>query len=544
MLAGVSVLLLMLLAGRAAFLGTVRAGDLAARGKDHSRFAVDLIAQRGSIVAANGTDLATDQLAVNITATPNLITDPQAVAARLGPILRRDPNTLANILSRRGQYAMLARNVAPAAADRVRALGIPGLDFTDTYQRVLPGGPQAAQLVGLTGDEHQGLTGLELQLNKVLTGTPGRRVEVRDLFGRPIQVLGDREPTPGKDVALTLDPRIQEQTQAILASTRQRFGAKTAMAIVMRPSDGAILAMATVPSFNPNDRRTLNPELERNRPVIDAFEPGSTFKIVTMTAALEDGKVTPQTSFLVPGQISLYRGQVTLRDSHDHPAEMLTATQILEQSSNVGVYKIALEVGKERLLTWIRQFGFGRPTGIGYPGEVGGYVRPGDQWYGSGITNIPIGQGLSITLTQLARAYAAIANGGRLVQPYLVSTIGGTPVAPRPGRRIMRAATAREIDAMLRRVVSTDGTGTLAQIPGVQVAGKTGTAQKIDHATGRYTGKYTSSFVGYVPANRPQFLIAVVVDEPTKTSYYGGDVAAPAFQRIAEFSLQTRRITP
>jgi cell division protein FtsI/penicillin-binding protein 2 len=316
------------------------------------------------------------------------------------------------------------------------------------------------------------------------------------------------------------------------------------MAIVMRPDDGAILAMATVPRFNPNRRGALNPELERNRPAIDSFEPGSTFKIVTMAAALEDGKVTPATSFFLPAKVSLYDGEVTLEDAHERPDQTLTASQILEQSSNIGVYNIALEVGKERLLAWIKRFGFGAPTGLDFPGEARGFVRPGDEWYGSGITNIPIGQGVSVTLTQLARSYAAIANGGRLVEPHLVERVGERRVAPGPGRRIMSARTAGQVDAMLRKVVSTDGTGTLAQVKGFEVAGKTGTAEKIDPTTGRYTTSYTSSFVGYVPADDPKLLIAVVVDEPTKGAYYGGDVAAPAFEDITEFSLQTLRIAP
>jgi cell division protein FtsI/penicillin-binding protein 2 len=306
----------------------------------------------------------------------------------------------------------------------------------------------------------------------------------------------------------------------------------------MDPRDGSIIAMASAPGFNPNRRETLNPELERNRPVVDVFEPGSTFKIVTMTAALEDGKVTPSTPFQVPGEISLYDGEVTLRDSHEHGTETLTASQILEQSSNIGVYKIALRVGKDRLLAWIKRFGFGATTGVDFPGEAAGYVLPSDEWFGSGITNVPIGQGVTVTLSQLTRAYAAIANGGLLVTPHLVQGAGGVE------RRIMHASTARQVDKMLRKVVSTDGTGELADVKGYDVAGKTGTAEKIDPLTGRYSKtRFTSSFVGYVPADDPQLLIAVVVDEPSGL-YYGGDVAAPAFEEIAEFSLQNMRILP
>jgi cell division protein FtsI/penicillin-binding protein 2 len=528
-----------LLGARAAFLGTVRAEDLTARGEQAHRHTVDLLAPRGSLVAADGTDLANDRLAVDVTASPDLVTDDQGVAAELAPILKRDPNGLANLLAKPGRYAVLARDVPPRAADRARKLGIAGIYFSDTYQRFVPGGELAAQVIGLTGDERQGLSGMEQELDENLTGRPGHRLEVRDVFGRPIQTLEDQEAVPGQDVRLTLDPAIQAQVESTLAATREETGAKSAMAIVMNPRNGAILAMASVPRFNPNQRAELNPELERNRPVVDTFEPGSTFKIATMTAALEDGKVTPWTRFVVPDRISEYNGDVTLKDAHEHGTETMTATQILEQSSNVGVYKIALRVGKDRLLAWYKRFGFGAPTGIDFPGEASGYVLPGDKWYGSGITNVPIGQGVSVTLTQLTRAYAAIANGGLLVTPHLVKGAGGVE------RRIMHASTATKIDRMLRKVVSEQGTGELANVKGYEVAGKTGTAEKIDPTTGRYSDtKFTSSFVGYVPADDPQLLISVVVDEPGGGTYYGGDVAAPAFEKIAEFSLQNLRILP
>ena len=539
-----ALVLIVVLGARAAFLGTVRADDLSSLSLNQSRHPTDLPAPRGSIVARDGSDLATDRLAVDVTASPDLITDPQRVAASLGPILRRDPNDLANILAKPGRYAVLARNVVPAAADRARDLGIAGIYFSDTYQRFYPGGMLAAQVLGLTGDEHQGITGLESRYDDTLTGTPGRRVEVRDVFGRPIQVLSDTPAVPGGDVTLTIDPAIQNQMESTLAATREEYGARSATAIAMDPRDGSILAMATVPRYNPNKRTALNPELQRNRPVEDTFEPGSTFKIVTMIGALEDGTVTPGTSFTLPPLISLYDGEATLKDAHERGTETLTASQILEQSSNIGIYNIALGLGKERLQAWMKRFGFGSPTGIDYPGEATGYLRPSDEWYGTGILNIPIGQGVSATLTQLTRAYAAVANGGMLVEPHLVSRVGGTAVDPGPGRRIVSPETARKVDRMLRTVVSSDGTGELAQVKGFEVAGKTGTAEKIDPATGKYSQeKYTSSFVGYVPADNPQLLIAVVVDEPSG-SYYGGDVAAPAFEQIAELSLQSLRITP
>lgn len=542
-LVGAAVLLLSLLGLRAAFLGTVEAGELSSRAVSQNRVETKVLAERGSILARDGTDLATDRLAVDVTASPNLITDPSAVAARLAPIIHRDPNTLANTLSKPGLYAMLARNVAPADADRARDLKIPGIYFSDTYQRFLPGNFLASQLIGLTGDTHEGLTGIELERNGALTGSPGRRVEVRDVFGRPIQVLADEEASPGTDVKLTIDPAIQAQTESVLASTREKFGAESAMAIVMDPRDGSVLAMATVPRFNPNKRATINQELINNRPVTDTFEPGSTFKIVTMAGALEDGRVSPGTAFNLPVEYKLY--DRTLKDSHRDEPVTYTASEILEQSSNIGTVKIAQRLTQTRLQAWITRFGFGSPTGIDYPGEVKGLVLPRDKWSGTSILNIPIGQGVGVTLTQLTRAYAAIANGGRLVTPHVIDSVGGTPQEHPAGRRIMSAETAAKVDKMLRKVVSDNGTGTAAKISGYRVAGKTGTAQKIDPTTGEYSNAlYDASFVGYAPAENPQLLVAVVVDEPTVGSYYGGDVAAPAFEDIAEFSLRSLRIAP
>jgi cell division protein FtsI (penicillin-binding protein 3) len=542
LLAGIAVVLLGILALRAVWLGTVRAGDLSDRGVQQNRFEADLPAQRGAIQARNGADLAIDRLAVDVTATPYLVTDPEGTAAKLGPAIERDPNKIANALARRGGYVVLAEDVPPALADRAKKLDLPGIDFSDTWQRFYPGGPQASQLVGLTGDSHEGISGMELQLEEPLTGTPGHRVEVRDLLGNSIQMLEDREPVPGENVQLTTDPRIQDRVERTLAATREKYGAKSATGIVMDPRNGEVLAMATVPRFNPNRRSQVNQELVKSRPVTDTFEPGSTFKVVTMAAALEDRRVLPGTTFALPTAITRY--DRTLEDAHERPAVVLSASEILAQSSNIGTVLIAERVGATRLQAWIERFGFGNRTGIEFPGEVEGLVLPLERWSGTSIINIPIGQGIGVTLAQLTRVYAAVANGGRLVEPHLVHRVGGTDVEHPGGRQIMTARTARTLDRMLRGVVSPDGTGSLAQIEGYQVAGKTGTANKIDPETGEYSSAlYTSSFVGYVPANDPQLVVSVVVDEPGG-GYYGGEVAAPAFEDIAAFSLQTLNIAP
>lgn len=528
---------------RAAYLGTVKADDLSARATDSNRETTSLIAQRGSIVSADGRVLATDNLSVDITASPDIIDDPAGTAQTLARTLKLDPEEIEPKLEGDGQYAVIAKGVPVAKADAAKRLSLTGIYFTDAYERFLPGGPLAAQLIGFTSGENEGRTGLEASLDEPLTGTPGRRVRVRDAFGRTLRVPADRDPVPGKDVTLTLNSAIQDRVERILLDTRETYGARSAMAIVMDPRTGAVLADATVPRYDPNQRRTINWDLTRNRPVTDQFEPGSTFKIVTMTGALADGTVTPEREFQLPAIYRLYDREI--KDSHRDYDTSMSVAQILEQSSNVGTVKIAETLGKERLIAWMKRFGFGSPTGIDYPGESPGYLRPSDEWYGFSIGNIPIGQGVSVTLAQLARAYAAIANGGKLVTPHLVAKVGDEAVTPTPPRAIIPPATAAEVDQMLRKVVSADGTGIAASVKGYEVAGKTGTAEKFDEAAGTYSdSKYTASFVGYLPADDPQLVIAVVVDEPTAGSIYGGDVAAPAFEKIAEFATNALRIEP
>lgn len=453
-----------------------------------------------------------------------------------------DASELAEKIDGNGQYAKVASSVPPERAERIAKLDIPGIHFADTYERFLPRGPVASQVVGLTNGERQGVSGLEAQLDKELTGQDGTRVEARDPFGRRLETIVDDEPEPGKQVQLTLDGVIQDRVERILVDTREEFDAKSAMAIVMRPQDGAILAMATVPRADPNRRSVYSPELARNKPVTDTFEPGSTFKLVTVAGALEDGVVTPDTTFDLPPTLTLY--DRTLKESHRDYAARMDVTQILEQSSNIGTVKIAEMLGANQLQSWIDRFGFGQETGIDYPGEAPGIVLRPEDWSGVSILNIPIGQGVGITLTQLVRAYAVVANGGYLVTPHLVDRIGDEPAHPSDARtRVISPTTARQVDRMLRAVVSADGTGQAAEIEGYDVAGKTGTANKINPKTGEYDSRYVASFVGYVPADRPQLLVAVVVDEPSGT-YYGGDVAAPAFEQIARFSLQYMGIAP
>jgi cell division protein FtsI/penicillin-binding protein 2 len=315
------------------------------------------------------------------------------------------------------------------------------------------------------------------------------------------------------------------------------------MAVVMDPSDGRILAMATVPRFDPGNRRRLSDDAMRNRPITDEYEPGSTFKLVAISGALQEGLVTPRTSFYLPTQLQLY--DRPFGEAHRDFAVTWSVADILSHSSNIGTIKIAMRLGKQRLQHWIERFGFGKPTGIDFPGEASGTLQPLDRWYGTSIGSIPIGQTDTVTLIQLARAYAAVANGGWLVTPHLVARVGGKEIPHPRGRRILTAATAEAVNQMLRGVVSERGTGAAASVPGYEVAGKTGTAKKFDRQLQRYSDtKYTASFVGYLPAEHPRLLIAVAVDEPSAGAIFGGEVAAPAFERIAEFCLLRLKIAP
>jgi cell division protein FtsI/penicillin-binding protein 2 len=492
-------------------------------------------------MSSDGQELAGDRPTVNVSATPFLITDPVGAARRLGPLIGREPEELVEQLDATNGYALLARNLAPADARRAKALKIPGIDFVDTYERYLPAGPRASQVVGLTNADRIGISGIEQQYDDALTGESGHRVEARDPFKRPLRVLASKEAVPGQSVHLTLDSVIQSRVEQVLLNTREEFGAKSAMAVVMRPRDGAILAMANVPRFNPANRKSVNDELARNRAVTDAFEPGSVFKIVTIAGALEEGVVEPGTRFHLPTKLETY--DRTLEDAHEREPINASVTQILQRSSNIGTVLIAQRLGRDKVVKWIDRFGFGKPTGIDYPGEARGLVRKAEEWSGVSITNIPLGQGIGVTLMQLVGAYAAIANGGYQVTPHLAATVGDQVVAGKRGPRLMSAATARQVDRMLRDVVDVEGTGAQAAIKGYRVAGKTGTANKIDPETGEYANRYIASFVGYLPADNPELLIAVVVDEPGYP-YYGGDVAAPAFEQIAEYSLQMLEISP
>ncbi len=393
-------------------------------------------------------------------------------------------------------------------------------------------------MLGFAGTDNHGLDGLERSLDKTLSGRPGFETIVKDPFGRAIDVVTSRAERPGKNVTLTVDHQIQSNAEQILARTVKQFGARGAAAIVMDPRTGAILAMANYPTFDANEFSTASPDARRNRAVTDAYEPGSTFKIVTIAGALEDNVVSPTSTFTLAPTIQV--ADRVIHEAHIRGTEVMSVKEILSQSSNVGTITVAEKLGPGELAGWIDRFGFGRPTGIDYPGESAGLVLPLEDWSGSTIGTVPIGQGIAVTPLQMVSAYATIGNGGVRVTPRLVEKVGSKRIRGPRATQVVSKPTADRMMSMFRDVVL-EGTGTEAAIPGYTVAGKTGTAEKAEN--GRYVKKYVASFVGLVPAKKPRLAILVMVDEP-RGNIYGGVVAAPAFRDISRFALQYLEVPP
>jgi len=526
---------------RAVWIQAVKGPEYAAMAARQHRETVVVPAGRGSIVDQNGKPLALGKQAITVYANPRQVDRPRELALAAGRMLGAEPEALYPLLTDRSLgFVYLARKVDEFEAEKFEKLGFAGVGFYPEELRFYPQGPVAAQVLGYAGLDNVGLEGLERSFERVLAGTPGSQTIVKDPFGRALDVVETKAETPGKSVRLTLDDQVQANAEAVLQETLDRWSARSASAVVMDPHTGAVLAMATAPRFNANRFPMTRAERRRNRTVTDTYEPGSTFKLVTLAAALEEGIVTPRSSFVLAPTIQVADRKI--RESHARGTQRMSVRQIIERSSNVGTITIAQRLGEGRLAYWIDRFGFGRTTGADFPGESPGFALPLDQWSGSTIGTVPIGHGIAVTPIQMARAYAAIGNGGVLVHPRLVERIGGQEVPTKPGKRVVSRAVSKQMLEMLKGVVL-EGTGAQAAIPGYTVAGKTGTAAKID-SNGRYsTSRYVASFVGLVPATKPRLVIMVMVDEP-RGGFYGGDVAAPAFREIARFNVQHLEIPP
>jgi cell division protein FtsI/penicillin-binding protein 2 len=520
---------------RAVWIGTVKAGTLGERAVQQQVEDLEITARRGTIFDRHGVELAVSEDAVTVFAHPFLIDDPGDVAARLAPLLGRPVNELIKKLGdRKSTFVYLRRKMDASLGHRIEEMHIEGIDTVVEAKRTYPQGHLAAQVLGTVGSENKGLSGLEYAREDQLGGDDGHRRVVKDALGEPVSLIETDRAQAGDDMRLTLDAAIQERTEAVLSEVGQTYTPAGATALVMDPRTGAILALANWPRVDANNVAGAPEYAQQNRAVQFNYEPGSTFKAFTIAGALEEKLITPDTQFAVPPTIQV--ADRVIGESHGGGGGTLTTADILAQSSNVGTVMIGLKLGATRFDRWVRRFGFAKPTGVDLPGEDRGIVLDVDDYSGSSIGNMPIGQGLSVTPVQMASAFTAIANGGLKRRPYIVEG------DRRPPKRVISERTATQVSRMLEGVLSAGGTAQEAAVDGYTLAGKTGTAEKAENGTYSDTD-FVASFIGFAPAKNPRLLVSVMVDEP-RGDIYGGTVAAPAFERIMEFALPYLKIPP
>jgi len=507
---------------------------------------INLAAERGAIFDRNGVDLALSVNQQTVWANPKIVTDPAGYAAKLAPILGMDQKALADRLGDKDHaFVYLARKVDDSTAEAVKNLNLEGVDFVPESKRFYPSGTLAGPVLGNVGIDNDGLAGLEVQYDKTLAGKPGELVVEQDPQGRRIpQGYSRLEPAQrGSDLILSLDQSLQYELERALIDAVGAATAKGGLAIVEDTRTGSILAMANVTGDGAGGARPSSPT-EHNRAVTDVYEPGSTNKVITMAGAIEDGIVTPETKFVVPDKLPM--ANAVFEDHEPHPPINWSVTDILVNSSNVGTIMVGQKLGKTRLDHYLRAFGFGSKTNVGFPGEPAGLLLDPDHWYVTSMGTVPIGNGLAVSALQMLQVYVTVANGGMYKPPRLVeATINADgsrqEVPEAEPRRVISAETAGKLSSMLTQVVQ-NGTGTNAAVPGYLAAGKTGTARKPLEGARGYSGNYVASFVGFVPSQDPRLAAVVVLDEPTPI--YGGQVSAPVFSRIMQYALRLERIPP
>ncbi len=523
------------LTGRLAYLQIVRHAELVQMAERQYSRTVVLPARRGPIVDRHGAALATSTPAESLFAHPRGVGDPVRVAARLAPILQLPERDLHAMFTSARPFVWIRRKLPPAVAEQVRALRESGLGFVPEPMRLYPNRELAAHVIGFEGADG-GLEGVERAFNTDLAGADGRAVVGRDALGRDVVLQRIvQDPVPGAGVMLTLDKTIQYVAERELEAVYRRTGAKAAMAVAMDPRTGDVLAAAIRPTFNPNIFAELpSRDVVRNRAITDPFEPGSTFKAIMAAAALEERVVRPE------DRIYAENGAITIARATIHDWKRygwLTFAEVLQNSSNVGSIKVGLSLGSERYYRYMTAFGFGAPTGVGLSGESRGQLRDPRRWSALSLPTMSIGQEISVTALQLVGAFGAIANGGVLMQPRVIRAfVDGDGrevrrIEPKAVRHVISRDTSRVLTRILTNVVSA-GTGRHAAIPGYDVAGKTGTAQKLDPATRRYSrAPGVLSFIGFAPADDPRFVMLVMLDEP-KNEKWGSEAAAPVFAAI------------
>ena len=543
------ITLLVLVVGKLAVLQGVDGAAYANAAEQDRLRTYPIAALRGAVLDRDGNPFAYTVAASRVVADPTLVTHPARTARALSTLLEKPEAELTEKLEQDDRYVVLADKVTPETTDAIDELALPGISFEDDPQRLYPAGTVGGQVIGFIGRDGAGLAGIEQTFQDELAGTAGhRRVEVGS-GGNPIP-SGIDESTPAVDgdtVTLTLDEDLQYVTEQRLAQACSDGATTRASAVVLDVHTGQVAAMGSCPGYDPGNYSKTDPALLGNPIVSDVFEPGSVMKAVTLSAALEEGKAKPDTVLTVNGHIQA--GDKVVTDAHDHEPIQWTVTGILAKSSNVGAIMLAREVGDEKLEHYLRAFGLGSTTGIELPGESAGILQDSADWTESRAANVPIGQGVSVTTLQMASIYQTIANGGVRIAPRIVDSVtdpaGRVTAAPAAETtRVISQSTAEQMAYMLEAVVGPGGTAPLGQIEGFRVAGKTGTAQRANPACNCYEGGgYVTTFVGFAPADDPQYVVAVDLERPT-SSAEGGQVAAPVFADIMKYALTANGVVP
>ncbi|MEU8531409.1 penicillin-binding protein 2, partial [Streptomyces sp. NPDC048629] len=559
----------------------VDAAAYAAKAEKHRYQEYTLSADRGEITDRAGIALAASVDAYDITADPKLFTPeeskrpdaPEQAAALLAPLLGKEPAELAKKLrTPKSRYALLARRQTPQVWNQIKDLKkvyaqksrpsqggnginlLGGILSEPSTKRVYPNGELAAGILGYVNAEGRGAGGLESMLDKELAGKDGK-IRYAQSGGREVPTAGSRgtPAVPGDDIELTIDRDIQWAAQQAITAQVKKSRADRGYVIVQDTKTGEVLAMANAPGFDPNDLSQANSAAMGNAALQDAYEPGSTSKVMSMAAVLEEGAAAADTHVTVPNR--LHRGDRLFKDDIDHETWYLTLSGVLAKSSNIGTILATGQLGDTQaesnkvLHSYLRKFGIGSPTGLGYPGETPGILAPPQKWSTSQQYTIPFGQGLSINAMQATSVYSTIANGGVRIEPTLVRGTKGpdgrfTPSAEPKQTRVVSEKTAKTLAQMLESVVGDEeGTGTKAAIPGYRVAGKTGTANRVDPELGRYNG-YTASFAGFAPADKPRITVYCAIQNPTKGSHFGGQICGPIYKQVMEFALKTLHVAP
>lgn len=524
------------LIGRSLYLQGIHNEFLQAKGESRYARVLEVPATRGRITDRHGDMLAVSTPVRSIWAIPSDARLEPAQARKLAKLLEVDVAELDARLGASRDFVYLKRQVAPDEAERIAALKLPGIHQQREYRRFYPGGEVMAHVLGFTSVEDRGQEGIELAYEKLLAGQAGSRRVIRDRRGQVVEdVESIRPPRDGQDVALAMDGKIQYLAYSALREAMTTHRAKAGAVVVLDVRTGEVLALANAPTFNPNNRANLTGAQLRNRVFTDTFEPGSVMKPFIAGLALERGKFKAETSIdTSPGRMTI--GTATISDAHRHG--VLTVAQIIQKSSNIGTVKMAQQFSPDEMWRLFDQLGFGAPLNLGFPGEAGGRLRPAKSWRPIEQATMSYGHGISVSLIQMARAYLAFARDGDLLPLSLVKV----DAPPAAGKQIFSPKVARELRTMLEMAAGPGGTAPKAQVPGYRVAGKTGTAHKLEG--GRYTNKYVSSFVGFAPVSDPRLVVAVMIDEPSAGQHYGGAVAGPVFARIVEGSLRALGIAP